>query len=96
MAGKCQVDLKSLYDPSMLGVGFEMSHVSLSVFLIQTIGAAFVAKSISVSNKVITLGIWVSPVVLSGLPFNEEVSGSDKPLCFLAGHGRIGALRGHE
>lgn len=38
-----------------------LCHVS--VFLIQTIGAAFVAKSISVGDKVITLGIWVSPVL---------------------------------
>ncbi len=32
--------------------------------LIKTIGAAFVAKALNVSDKVVTLGIWVSVVTL--------------------------------
>ncbi len=32
--------------------------------LIKTIGAAFVAKALNVSDKVVTLGIWVGVVTL--------------------------------
>ncbi len=35
-----------------------------SFCLIKTIGAAFVAKALNVSDKVVTLGIWVSAVTL--------------------------------